>query len=401
MSGSVPLDRCRRTVRDDVPKSFRPDPVGVLGIAVLTSGFWLLTGSDGVGDPQSVVPVVQSTAGVEDQFPSPCDLRCATDRAVALVKVEGPEAAVAYADAIEDPIVRLSCHGLYHAIGRAAAQDGYPAYISDECQYGYLHGVLQARALSFDDTDAFIDDVVKYCDGLKGRDNGECRHGIGHALAVATPGDIHAAMRTCARLPDKFHMDSLCAGGLLMEYAEDFVRNQGLLSRETNNGTSSDEGVSLTAVGDIDFESLCSTAPHNIQGECFRRISSFIFPLHPMDTDKISEVCGTAPDENSYRQCHLGFGVDYIGTLLERERDLYFPETPAQVERLGRTILDKCETYPEVGVCIESAVINFSHLYSAGYADKVPPVCEMVKRRWLENCESGLREAKQLAGIQP
>jgi len=375
--------------------------VGMLALAALTSGFWLLAGSDEVGDPQSTAPVVQSTAGVDGQLDTPCDLRCATDRAVALVKAEGPEAAVAYADAIEEPAVRMQCHGMFHAIGRAAAREGYPAYISDKCQYGYLHGVLQARALSFDDTDAFLDNVIEYCDELEGRDKRECRHGIGHALAVVTPGDIHAAMRTCARLPDKDDMNGQCTGGLIMEYAEDFIRNQGLLSGETNNGTSSDEGISLTTVGDIDFETLCSTVPRNIQGECFRRISEFVFPLHPKDTDKFSEVCGSAPDESSYYQCHLGFGAQYIGTIVGRDPDLYPPTTPAQVERLGRMILDNCETYPEVGLCIESAVINFAHLYSAGYADRVPPVCKMVKRRWLENCERGMREARQLAGIQP
>lgn len=77
-----------------------------------------------------------------------CDATCVERVALETARVDGAAAAVAYVQTAvtENPSLAIACHDIMHAVGAEAGKTGFPKYEADSCQYGYLHGVLQARA---------------------------------------------------------------------------------------------------------------------------------------------------------------------------------------------------------------------------------------------------------------
>lgn len=156
-------------------------------------------------------------------FPGPgeCNVACVNGLAQGIASDFGPDTALAWVRAIDVPDVQYSCHALEHTIGRSAAEQKWPDFpplISLECQYGYLHGVLQFRATK-STLDEWINTTHTYCVSLEDKPKAECLHGLGHGAAVSTPNDLAQVLLACSKIEGD--ASDPCADGAMMEFADD------------------------------------------------------------------------------------------------------------------------------------------------------------------------------------
>jgi hypothetical protein len=193
-------------------------PVGFLalliGVSLLGRPGGLRPGALAAIDRQTP-PIIAAAAGG--------DLAGALDAAAALVDREDAR--------------RVLCHGLYHELGlvagtlpgdaRSLLELGAASadLTNEQCESGYLHGVLIAKLAAGLLAD---DDLAPLCTWFAGEVGASglrvCLHGIGHALGadvVAGRRDFAGAGAGCASVEAAAALVAgECAGGLAMEYFE-------------------------------------------------------------------------------------------------------------------------------------------------------------------------------------
>lgn len=160
---------------------------------------------------------------------------CLANTLIELAKTD-PAAALARYDsaAAQDEQLRIDCHAAYHVIGRVVGKSTKEPWVafksgSTNCNYGYVHGVVEGLLDTVTDPETAADELVKLClppEGTTGKDTaaieGNCEHGAGHAL-LRLVKDAPLALQDCrsAFAEPKFAPTAAatCADGVFMEYA--------------------------------------------------------------------------------------------------------------------------------------------------------------------------------------
>lgn len=246
--------------------------------------------------------------------PSPdlasCDLACVEARAVDLVASDGPKFAIGWVAAIDDDGVRYSCHAVHHAVGRAAAVRSWPAFpelVSLECQYGYLHGVLQGRAVR-SSLEEWMSATYRFCDALDKKSKSECLHGLGHGAAVSASDDLFQVMLACNSLTGR--ASTPCADGAMMEFADDVWQRAGMLHWETGY-------VDVeTRFDPADTKELCERLPSKVASSCWTRAPDMVAPLYGNDPLRLGELCEAAPSPKDVDGCLYAAAVSAVENFL-------------------------------------------------------------------------------------
>lgn len=100
--------------------------------------------------------------------------------------------------------IQSYCHALGHKLGRLGYRihgsiETAFAQGSDPCDYGYLHGVIEAASADFSDSD-LLNSMTSLCEVVGGTDDHtyrQCIHGLGHAAARRVNNDLSRAMDFC------------------------------------------------------------------------------------------------------------------------------------------------------------------------------------------------------------
>jgi hypothetical protein len=257
---------------------------------------------------------------------------------------QDPQAAIAAYNAAADAVdrVREVCHGLFHNIGNGAVASGQAPWDllmlgTSECNWGYVHGVVEAYF--GDDAAAAIREAATLCTpptGLAGEEQyirsvaGNCVHGTGHALYLATRDPIVAA-RGCR---DAFTNDSSwldCVDGMIMEFGgstEALAGQHAGLCEEIAEGAKSKcyANISLTWYYQMDrsYDAVlarCEQAPgDDLIGVCIRGASNLFATMEGFEVDTFRPVCRQYQDRTRREACLYGVATSgaqgvHIGAL--------------------------------------------------------------------------------------
>jgi hypothetical protein len=342
----------------------------------------------GVGD--------DSTGGEQD-----CGLDCVAERVAEVTRREGVPAGFAYLEQvfIDQPQMRSSCHSLQHVVGRLGAQNPDMGFFSTDCQYGYLHGLLQGLGSTFSDPDAFVSEVKAYCARQSLDDAEACAHGVGHAAAVAAPADLVRAVRSCRNL-GSLVLEGHCAGGALMEFGDDYLAKVGWFA--STNSAASDNAAEATSVDGLDLQNLCTLIPEHLEDRCYERLWMFISPLYSDDFAAATRVCDEA-DGSAYVLCYRGFGgsVPIFLNLDGRYNAFWPPDSAAEASRLAEAYAEVCVSTNEPGMCMAGVLISTtSHILAYGKdTDLLPPYCSALPPVHFTECLEGWRESARMAQV--
>lgn len=330
------------------------------------------------------------------------DTVCIEDAIRYIALDKGPEKAVDWLDASTDSTTRQTCHAAHHIIGRTAAGDtGYAAldYWTDTCQYGYLHGALQALSLQ-EEPRVFADNLSAYCVALGDLDYAsECAHGVGHGVAIAVPDDIYTAAVTCTDAYDQLErldLGGVCVDGVLMEYAEDYARQQLWITQPTGNGLGGEDEDSETTTTADEFLTLCGRLPDAVLFGCWGRMSEFTGALYDGDPVQIEDACATAGNSELVQVCLFGAGAISVENATRNYALPFPPESVEDSRAWVDGIIAECQRWTDTSLCVESSIgPSFSHLYTAGIGYLVDDACQHLYGDVKDACEAGVGLARR------
>lgn len=189
------------------------------------------------------------------------------------------------------------CHEMEHSIGRSAFLQLLDVSTAirqadTKCQYGYVHGVLEAYAQS--STKAGVSaSFGTACGHFDNPEDApllvvECTHGLGHAAAVVESQSIKNAVLLCDLLGADTKSSLYCAGGVVMEYG------QSLLKRLTGVGpaASNAHGPGASVLSQSEARKPCDHIPDRYKQQCWGRISLFWGGEFKDDVDGLITRCG-------------------------------------------------------------------------------------------------------------
>jgi len=266
---------------------------------------------------------------------------CFADRYGRLVREAGPAQALRAfrADYERNPVVRAECHGLTHAIGRAAGErlrDVRAAFRRGDrfCGSGYFHGVVEAIVAGPERAQALAR-PDELCGGVRARAEGSvdhfnCAHGLGHGYMAIRANDLPAALAGCDRLRRRFERENCYAGAFMQNvmaeddprhpsrsldpdrplqvcavlatrYRQQCLKRQVLYALERNRG---------------DFRSvfaLCARFPAGQRAACDRELGGAAAELNInsqpdalVQAAGTARLCGLAPDDAARLRCAEG-----------------------------------------------------------------------------------------------
>lgn len=352
----------------------------VIGGAALTYGFTLTPRGE---EEQIEVPGGDEVVEVSEA----CDEKCVAEQAIKIYESEGIGGALAYVreKTSSDKNLSISCHGILHAVGRVSGENGWPETRDESCQYGYLHGVLQARALKL--KNSFVEEAAAWCEKLEsGRLVQECLHGIGHGVAIGEPRDIEAALRACDAGLREAYVGN-CSTGVMMEYIEDETGEDSFFGNVGERYTYLPERY--------DTGGLCQRVPIRTQNACYTLIWSLQYVRYGEDVETAVSVCATAELREDEVACRKGFSAYALELVESRDGMTWPPRSAAAAVKYAQAVLEECLRQPESEFCVENASYSIhagAQLLELG--DRTPPLCdESVILGMSESCERGRERA--------
>lgn len=223
------------------------------------------------------------------------------------------------ADAAQDALAQMAsavapdpfpCHSIAHFAGR----ESY-AYLSGDmskvsltkkgplgCQDGFLHGLLEGLGLSVP-RPALVDTLNMVCTelDLAGEPLEWCRHGLGHAAAMAEKSSIRAAVSICTSLHDDLRSE--CVGGVVMTYgAKVIVFDWDQHDLEVGSGRP------VFTYTDEERRSVCPSLPDSQQEGCWFNLWLMFEPGSAAEASKYSVACAEATSPTDRQSCGRGLG---------------------------------------------------------------------------------------------
>lgn len=364
--------------------------VAVLATSALSVGIYTFAGPDRESNQITELPLKEQPS----ESAEICDPTCAIERATALTVEQGPEAAIQWIAKFEDENIKYSCHAIHHAIGAAAARESVPEFpplAAMNCEYGYLHGVIQAMA-SYGTYEGgvpqWLDFGYSYCNMLDDPNvQGDCLHALGHGAAVLEPNDLRVVLEYCA---SNSTFSRSCADGAMMEYADDVWLAAGWANWETGY-------VNVTTTFDsADASTLCvGLSNATVEQSCWARLGELMGPFYEGDPQRTSDVCAAAPTADLTTECLYGASALAVENFNRKHGLVWPPDDDSDAYAWVAAAEEECARWLELDTCIHGSIApTFRHIYSAGLGHLVDMACDRSTGIVRRTCESALAEAK-------
>ena len=301
--------------------------------------------------------------------------------------------------------VNSLCHDFDHKLGRWAYKDTndvVEALTHDDraCQYGFMHGVLEAFAMTATD-DEMTAKLASVCEPRRAtlkilgmeRDLGECLHGIGHAAAVHTPDDVFRALEWCRLGTNNQDEIGSCTGGALMEYGNSSIKQHG-----GSGPLAEAHGPGESRIADDVAMTLCTKVQKDFKRECWRRASMFWGALK-VPASEMLKMCAADSGVNS-DQCGAGVGDWVMRISYENvQSQAQVPQYIANECANNRTIEGWClygAVFPITGNAIwanadPATWMNLCDLASSADANKTCRLGELRAVRALPDVERRIK----------
>lgn len=323
------------------------------------------------------------------------DPSCWEETLYALAQKDPAEALDVYQQAAETSLrVREVCHSLFHAIGQGAAASGREPWDvmllgSSDCNWGYVHGTVEgflgsnaetaaANAAQLCTVPPYIDETDSYVRNVAGN----CVHGTGHALYLAT-SDPLASERGCRQAFSDPSDQITCLDGMIMEFGgsqEAMAGNHGDMCE--NIGADVQEvcysNIALTWYNQLgrQYEPVlerCEKAPTlDLVGSCITGAASLFAAMEGFDARDIDYLCQEYLGERTsnggagtrYTSCVLGAAISgvqgvLVSTITPQDYEQWFAEASAVLSGEERSrvesVLDRTQAGFGDGIRLDGA----------------------------------------------
>ena len=218
----------------------------------------------------------------------------------------------------------VGCHLIAHGIGHGSFernQSNWQALIqnmSPTCNYGAIHGVLEAYVDSLPNKKLSKDIIPKIC-GEKPR--ADCNHIVGHLILVFTEGHVPRALDLCDIFTDSVQLNH-CYTGVFME--EETALNL------VSHGYADKEWLNWPArLPELD--KMCRTFGGEKLKACWTELVHVIAVKYHNNAKEVFDYCAQAPDVEVGKSCkHHGIGIMAAGTNFDLPRIKFWCDLPQE-----------------------------------------------------------------------
>lgn len=264
----------------------------------------------------------------------------------------------------------LNKHQIGHALGTIVYEredlSGI-ALCGDLFSYGCLHQVI---GIAYDERGpSSIDDILRVCSSDERVSVGDCLHAAGHALVYTSgydPDSLSLVLDTCdiAQGDTPFDYEDSCYGGAFMEYNMHFMSdNEGAYS----TGRSLDESAPFAPCDALESEHRRSTCAFWLLPWYHGQYDRWRF--NEASFAHLGDYCDSMPHSDMRTACIYASGREAAVNILPG----------GVISSLCTAVADNAQ---EFDMCIFGAVRVLHRLY----ADKVPPLCDIVSPERREDC---------------
>ena len=253
----------------------------------------------------------------------------------------------------KDNTVKLSCHQLTHAIGRAAAKKYLnisEAFKHGDsfCFSGYYHGVMEGIASKMD-INNFMREINSICSNISGKerhsfDYWNCVHGLGHGIMYVKDDEIFNSLKTCDLLNRSWEQTT-CYSGVFMEN----------LVVDTKYHTSK-------YVKDNDTFYPCNVVEEKYKNVCIVKQTYHMLKINRFDFSKVFELCQQVPDAY-IDTCYYGLGLEAA------------TQSTFSIAKT-RTLCLLGKDFKQQSNCIRGATSEFIHNFNS--ANKAKQLCSSL-----------------------
>jgi hypothetical protein len=374
---------------------------GVLIASQLGSGTTIEGTSTASGTPRvaTQLPVAQpgrlSDGSVDiDTCDWKTDYDCMITHLVKSVEEDGPAAALelerSYLEQAPDRYA--TCHSITHKVGITAGEllgSDALQYSNTMCQRGYLHGVMQGIAGTYDSVPKYITEIGAKCDSVFKNDNDlwrDCLHGLGQSTVRIDGDALESTLQLCISRSSDPSAQSACGSGLLMEYGDGSLYAAGF--------PSDIKAVAFADPYTKNVAELCAKIENAIlQSECWSRVWMYEAPKYYDNPEDLDNMCAlTTLGSSDRRTCYKGVGNWFERVYTLKISKLWPPETVAEMTGVEEYITEGCLSTDEFLDCIWGSFASGpSHLYGVYPAELIPDFCRPLttkfnKPQYLEEC---------------
>lgn len=313
---------------------------------------------------------------------------CLGETLLDTLSTNGPDAAFRSMHLLlkEDPIAATACHQAAHFAGRSVTDfeniKNIILFEDGTCDFGIIHGMIEGLVRTPTDKE-FYDQLASVCTVAKpGIIRYNCAHGIGHALAIRTEGDIKQLMITCSNLQEEDQEG--CTTAAAMAYTTEEA------------SLSDDVVIDMPRLSDDELSDLCKSAKSAAAPICWQMISGMYEGDESSFQSWAASACSKAATVGSGDRCANGYG-----------QALYFREgssgdlSPDNMERVFDIATDKC-ALPGLEVeCVVGASGAAASFWSAErdsfdnypnlcdkYKEPIKSACLVPEQQWRDNLAS-------------
>lgn len=294
----------------------------------------------------------------------------------------------------------IGCHLMAHSIGKGSYKrepQNWRVLVQNmepSCNYGAIHGVLEAYVNSLPERSLKRDVIPTIC-GENPR--ADCNHIIGHMLLVETDANVKKALDLCEVFKDKLQ-NEYCLSGVFMEYqtAINIVEHE--LAPESWMNWPARFG---------DLEKMCRSYDGKYAVSCWEEIVHVALVSLHNEPQKIFDFCGTAQVLEGVKKCRrhsmgimgaaMGFDFKKMKSIctikqiddIDFEKECY-PSLVASalstVPAMAKEAVSFCNDLDD-----QFKMPCFSMIGNVGFSnqlvrEQLPQVCKKADRDFREYC---------------
>lgn len=275
-----------------------------------------------------------------------------------------------------------TCHNDAHMLGALAARLQPPEdvvqYATDECDFGFIHGVLKATALD-SPPDVDLTQLERLCKQAPEEILENCEHGLGHAIPLRDSLSLSESFAMCSQLQTDSSV-AQCVTGVSMEFGVNSMVFHDL--RSLDPGSLNADGT-LTELVISPAEQIDPCAA--LRGGSFDGLDVCYRHVHYFWSSELGEEYQTFADRCSlYADDANGSCYQSLGAWVWYEEE---PDATTDIS-VHKALLDRGCMQLTSTRAAQGCITGYMHVIWQSEFRVLPSLCEQLGRAYEPGCST-------------
>lgn len=301
-----------------------------------------------------------------------------------MLTTKGVEVAAQTIDAWSraNPMYARTCHNDAHMLGAQSARIAPPEsvvqYATDQCDFGFIHGVLKATALD-SPPDVSPSQLAELCYKAPETIASNCEHGLGHAIPLRDKLSLSESFEMCATLPTA-RSSAQCVTGASMEFGVNYMIFHDLRSTDPGslNANGTLEQLEITEAERLDPCAALRGKTFDALDVCYRHVHYFWSPELGEDYRAFGARCATFADDKNL-SCFQSLGA-WAWYEEEATATTPVPVHKALLDRSCMTLANNAGT--------QACIHGYMHSIWQSEFRALPSLCAVLGDRYEPGCST-------------